>query len=284
MGMLLLSLLVALALFFLGVIVYDTHHFVVNEYVIEDGKIKESCDFVVLADLHDKSFGEENGKLFAAIETADPAFILIAGDMPVAVKGHENKEAAAFVERLAARWPVYYGNGNHETRMKQEPKKYENAYEAYRERMDKAGVVTLENARVMLPSFGLCICGLEIDRAYYKKGKRRSMEATELERLLGEKPEAFTILLAHNPYYAPDYFAWGADLTLCGHLHGGIMQLPVLGGVIGPDYRLFPQYCCGLYEEDGKRLITSRGLGSHTIPVRVFNPGELIVVHLKTCK
>ncbi|MFR5557092.1 MAG: hypothetical protein ACLTKE_09820 [Coprococcus sp.] len=28
------------------------------------------------------------------------------------------------------------------------------------------------------------------------------------------------------------YMKWGADLTLSGHLHGGIVRIPGLGGVI----------------------------------------------------
>jgi Predicted phosphohydrolases len=35
-----------------------------------------------------------------------------------------------------------------------------------------------------------------------------------------------------------------------------------------------------LYEEYGSRMILGRGLGMHTIPIRIFNPGELVVVEL----
>ena len=71
------------------------------------------------------------------------------------------------------------------------------------------------------------------------------------------------------------------DLVLSGHVHGGIMRLPFLGGVISPTLRLFPRYDGGLFREDGSTMILGRGLGSHTIPIRIFNPGELIVVDLE---
>lgn len=73
----------------------------------------------------------------------------------------------------------------------------------------------------------------------------------------------------------------GADLTVAGHVHGGVMKLPLLGGVISPSFRLFPKYDRGMFEEYGKRMVLSRGLGMHTIPIRIFNPGELVVIHLE---
>ena len=59
------------------------------------------------------------------------------------------------------------------------------------------------------------------------------------------------------------------------------MRLPVLGGVLAPSLRLFPKYDGGLFEEGDSRMVLGRGLGSHTIPIRLFNPGELIVVRLE---
>ena len=61
----------------------------------------------------------------------------------------------------------------------------------------------------------------------------------------------------------------------------GFMRLPVLGGVLSPALRLFPRYDGGLYEEGKSKMVLGRGLGTHTLPIRVFNPGELIVVRLE---
>ena len=59
------------------------------------------------------------------------------------------------------------------------------------------------------------------------------------------------------------------------------MRLPFLGGVLSPAFRLFPKYDGGLFREKDSTMILGRGLGSHTIPIRIFNPGELIVVTLE---
>ena len=71
-------------------------------------------------------------------------------------------------------------------------------------------------------------------------GRSRDFSKEEVEKLLGSpKKDTFSILIAHNPEYFPYYAAWGADLTVSGHIHGGIMRLPWIGGVISPSLRLF---------------------------------------------
>ena len=108
------------------------------------------------------------------------------------------------------------------------------------------------------------------------------MEAKYLTDTLGRtKTEKYEILLAHNPDYFPEYAGWGADLVLSGHVHGGMMRLPLIGGVVSPAFKFFPKYDGGMFRIGKSVMILSRGLGMHTIPVRIFNPGEL--VYLKLC-
>ena len=71
-------------------------------------------------------------------------------------------------------------------------------------------------------------------------------------------------------------------MVVAGHVHGGLMKLPFLGGVINPALRLFPKYDGGRFVKNGCVMILSRGLGTHTLPIRIFNPGELVVIHLRT--
>ena len=119
-------------------------------------------------------------------------------------------------------------------------------------------------------------------RKYFKKFNDYVLETEEITEALGvcEESDAFQILLAHNPVYFKQYAAWGADLTLSGHLHGGIIRLPLIGGVITPQAKLFPRYHAGKYQIGKKTLIVSRGLGTHTIPIRFNNKPELSVIHL----
>ena len=66
---------------------------------------------------------------------------------------------------------------------------------------------------------------------------------------------------------------------LSGHVHGGMVRVPLIGkGVVSPNVRLFPQYDGGRFEIGESVMLLSRGLGMHTIPIRLFNPGELPVI------
>ena len=67
------------------------------------------------------------------------------------------------------------------------------------------------------------------------------------------------------------------------------MRLPLIGGVVGTRPSLFPKYSGGQYcytpeVREGKRkstLVLTCGLGMHTLPIRIFNPGEISVVEIE---
>ena len=264
-------------------IAYDSSRFIRREYRVCSDKIKKKAKILLLSDLHNKSYGKNNEKLLAEIEKVKPDLIVAAGDMVTANERKTHFEVpAALMERLAERYPVYYGMGNHEYRIKIYRKAYGNMFEEYKEKLKTYGVRVLENERVYLPEYNIEICGLEIRRRYYKRLRREPMEAGYIESLLGKaRKERFELLIGHNPDYFQQYAEWGADLTVAGHVHGGVMKLPVLGGVVSPALRLFPKYDGGMFREYGKQMVLSRGLGMHTVPVRIFNPGELVVIHLE---
>lgn len=278
----LLGILGAVLLACLWLMLYDSNRFVVKKQCFCDRRIRQSCRAVVLADLHNKCYGKGNERLLAAIRECEPDFILIAGDMLTAKPGRSLETALHFMAKLAGEYPVYYGNGNHEHRLKLYPEKYGNMGETYEKTLKEMGVRLLVNTHVTLPKYGISVYGAEIDRFYYKRFGVRPMEQDYLEGLLGRPdPESYSLLLAHNPDYFPQYAAWGADLVLSGHVHGGMVRIPFWGkGVVSPNVRLFPKYDGGLFEEGNSRMLLSRGLGMHTIPIRLFNPAEVLCVEL----
>ena len=152
----------------------------------------------------------------------------------------------------------------------------------YEELLAEIGVHRLVNEAEYRAEYGIEVVGCQINRRFYKRFKQVAMDAEYLNKILPKKTEGmYTILLAHNPDYFQAYKAWGADLTLSGHAHGGVMRLPYFGGVLGTNFRFFPKYDGGKFVEDGKVMVVSRGLGAHTIPIRVFNPAELVEIVIK---
>lgn len=279
----LLTILGVFIIIVLWVVLYDSNRFVVREHTITDGNIKKPCRAVVLSDLHNKSYGRDNSRLLEAIRELQPDFILIAGDMITSKPGMKQTIATNFMEALAGEYPIYYGNGNHEHRVKLYPEKYKDMGVRYQKMLDGCGVNTLVNSHITLAGTGITVYGAEIDRFYYKRFKVQHMEDTYMQKLLGSpKESAYNILLAHNPDYFPQYAAWGADLVLSGHVHGGMVRVPLLGrGVVSPNVRLFPEYDGGVYTRDKSVMLLSRGLGMHTIPIRFNNPGEVLMVEFK---
>lgn len=260
---------------------FDSNRFVTRTYEIRSGKLTKPCKLVLLADLHNKSFGKGNERLLAAIREIEPDAVLTAGDMLTAERGADFTNALTLLERLSESCPVYYGMGNHEYRLGLYPERYPGMYEGYTAGLKKAGIEPLINETAYLPAWNIAVCGAQIDRDYYRHFKRAPMEPSYLQKLLGTPDrEKFQLLIAHNPVYFDAYADWGADLVVSGHVHGGIMRLPYLGGVLSPSLTLFPRYDGGIFRERGSAMILSRGLSSHTVPIRIFNPGELIVIDL----
>ena len=267
----------------------ESKSFVTKIYDIESDafQFQEPHNIIFVSDLHNHKYGENNEQLLKAIKEQQPDFILVGGDIPIAKKEYELNTAISFIESLTKDYKVYYSNGNHEQRMRLYPEIYGNMYEVYTNAIKKAGVDYLlnETRSLKLENVTVNIVGLEIDREFYKRFSHKILQKEDVIDYVGQKEKGvFTILLAHNPEYFKAYAQWGADLTLSGHVHGGVMRLPLLGGIISPGLRLFPKYDGGRRREYGKEMIISRGLGVHTIPIRLFNPAELVVLRLKPLK
>ena len=103
-----------------------------------------------------------------------------------------------------------------------------------------------------------------------------------LERF--EQEPGFRLLLCHHPEVYRDYVRGrNIDFTLCGHAHGGQIQL--FGrGLYAPGQGVFPKLTHGLH--DSGRMMISRGMTNGAKPriPRINNPCELILLELEPKK
>lgn len=270
-----------LAVFCIWIILYDTHHFVVRNYSFTSSKIQKNIRMVMMSDLHNYQYGRDNTALLTALEKAAPDIVVIAGDMITAKPKEKFDKTMQMLAKIEEKYPVYYAYGNHEQKVSLYKERYGDMGERLEQALKETKVHILRNACVEIPNTGVVINGLEIGHEYYQRFHTRPMAETYLPGLLGQPDkEKYQVLLAHNPEYFKEYAAWGADLTLSGHIHGGIVRLPFLGGVVSPAIRFFPKYDGGLFTEYGAAMVLGRGLGTHSPRVRMFNPAELVVVDL----
>ena len=255
-----IGILVAAVLLVFAEMYRELHTFRVTRYQVASPKLAGEKTWVFLSDLHNQVYGVNNCRLIDSVKKESPDLILIGGDMLVGKNGHSYEPALACVKELVKIGPVYYANGNHEERMKLKPQKYDQSYALYREKLLNLGVHLLENESTVLSDESkVRLTGLEIPLECYTHLKRREMpEGAIKERIGNRDPEAFQVLLAHNPSYMKEYLAWGADLILSGHLHGGMVRIPGIGGVIGPDFVLFPKYSGTKFRELNNDFLAKR--------------------------
>lgn len=230
-----------------------------------------------LSDLHNKKYGENGCELFELIQKQNPDIVVMTGDM-ISHSAVNREDFIGLTKSLAEKYPTFYVNGNHEfSDMSDE------LFAKTAEQMKAAGAVCLDNAEYTIYKDGqkLNLCGVSYEAKFYRgvREYKRNWEhftLDEMERLCGKKPDGFTILLAHNPLDFAVYAEWGADVTFGGHIHGGSVRLPIVGGVFSPELKARPKYYEGVYRLDDKRMAVSRGLGR----IRLFNPPELLVATL----
>lgn len=262
---------------------YERGHFVTEELVFSSSKIKEPVVLVFLSDLHDNTFGEKNEKLLKEIKRIHPDAVLIGGDTMVTKPGRADlsrtKELLQGISRLSC--PVFYANGNHEQRMQRDRGVYGSMYDEFRKLLEEYQVNYLQNKTVQWRD-DIAVSGVDIAWKYYQDFHPDSMVPSYLARRLGKaESERFQILLAHSPLFFDAYAGWGADLSLAGHFHGGTIRLPGLGGVMTPQYQFFHPFCGGVFEQNGRWMLVSRGLGTHSINIRIGNRPQLAVIRLE---
>ena len=244
--------------------------------------IKREKKIIFLSDLHNRMYGEENERLLESIRNQHPDLILIGGDMLVRKDGNSYDKTVHFLAKLPGKCPVNCANGNQEQKLKELPDKYEQSYEEYKKALTASGIHMLENASetVKLEEVPVKLSGLEIPLGAYARFGRKELSLKEITDRIGEHGDDYQILLAHHPGYMKEYLAYGADLILGGHYHGCVVQLPGIGGVISTNFTLFPKYSGGIYPEGEQTAVVSRGLGTHSVPLRLWNWPELIVLEL----
>ncbi len=254
--------------------------FEINHYEFKSRKIKKELNIALIADLHNCVYGHNNKRLYDAIVNEKPDLIAIAGDLIEAGVNADELQGMRLLYMLSGRFDVYYGVGNHESKMF-----FMDKYKRQRDQLvyglQRSGVHLIHNKSYEIADSNVVITGLDIPHEYYSRIIHRYTNGNELEGWLKKKDdEKYNVLLAHDPSHFEAYCEYGSDLVFSGHVHGGLIRLPYLGGLISPEYKLFPKYDAGVYEKGGTKMLVSRGLGSHTINIRINNRPELIMVRL----
>ena len=267
------GVIIFLLLLFIWLMYDSSANLQVSRYEAASEKLPESFDgftIVQLSDLHGAQFGSDGTALAEKVRELEPDMIALTGDF---VTDEGDLDAVRqLVSELSEICPVYFVSGNHEfgSGLAQE----------VRQIMTDAGVKYLSNEFVSIDrgEDSIILGGVEDPLAYADM-----IDPPELARRMNEAdPAAFKVLLGHRNYWMEEYPDLPVDLILSGHAHGGLVRIPGVGGVIGTDRSLFPDYDAGEYDNGAYTLIVSRGLGNSVPVPRLFNRPEIVVVTLRT--
>lgn len=233
------------------------------------------CGFKIahISDLHSRPAKN----IAELIKGADPDIIVITGDL----LNDDNKptdEIDAVIGKLLDIAPCYFISGNHDLwRMG-----YQNIFDTYEELgavfMDKKTVTIEKNGE----KIGISGCPDPFSRLPQPMTENVQENLDALKKIDG-----FNILLFHRANLFDLIKDSGYDLILSGHMHGGQVRIPGLGGVLAPSSSmlsktrmLFPKYTGGVVTSDNTTMIINRGV-SNTLPIpRLGNPPEVGIITL----
>lgn len=249
-----------------------------TEYEYESEKLPKAFDgyrIAVISDIHNSSYVD---KFIDQLDAAKPDLLLFAGDM-IQLPNKDLDNVIKIVESQSDKIPVYAIFGNHEASNGSKIR------EGFVNELSEAGARVLlnESVDIVKDKAKIQLIGIEdISDEFVNKeeiirirGKVQGMADDEYDE------DLFRILLYHRADIYPELHDLPVDLVLSGHLHGGIVRLPFVGGVFGRGGTFFPKYTSGVYEEKNTTMIVSRGCDYNPEKPRIFNPPEVVMVTLK---
>ncbi len=252
----------------------------------------QSLSVVIISDIHADSWFMPLSRIEEAVSMVNdlkPDLIYMGGDLlaqdnwimtPEPVDG-----VVDVLSGLEAPFGVFATTGNHDWWDDPKTQNEESDTPFIVPKLQDAGIRVLRNEAVELDHpGGIWLSGIESQWAYQRKYPNH-IGAHDLEAALADvPPDAFSLLLAHEPDIfpkLPDRNLNGPiDVVLSGHTHGGQIKIFHTRPVIPSEYGR--RYAYGHRVENGRDLIVSGGLGCSSIPVRLGVMPEITLVTIRS--
>jgi predicted MPP superfamily phosphohydrolase len=223
---------------------------------------------VLLADTH---FGPIDrtrwcGRVVDVINALDPDIVCHAGDLADGDVTRRRTQVAP-LGQVRARLARAYVTGNHE---------YFGQAQQWLDQMADLGWQPLHNQHVIVERDGARLVLAGVDDATAAASDQPGHGADHAAALAGADPGLPVLLLAHQPKQVGDAAAYGVDLQLSGHTHGGqIWPFHLLVRLDQPVLHGLTRHGAGTW------LYTTRGAGFWGPPLRVFAPSDITVLTLR---
>jgi hypothetical protein len=220
---------------------------------------------VQLSDIHLSPFVSESllARAVGVANDTNAHIAVVTGDL-ISIKGDPLDVCLNHLAALRAESGVYGCMGNHEV--------YAGALGYVDRAASLFGMKFLRGESVLLPFGGARVALAGVD---YQVRNRPYLQGAE--SLVA--PEAFNILLSHNPEVFPVAARKNFDLTLAGHTHGGQVNFEMLHPSLNV-VNFTANFVYGVYEELGRKMYVTRGIGTIGVPARLGAPPEVVLIRL----
>ena len=250
--------------FILGVwvVVIEPYTLNIKRIAIKDSRLS-GLKIVFASDFHIKPYEKFRlVRIVNEINAQKPDIVLLGGDYVNGTHGSTMpiEDISKGLSQIKSPMGTYGVLGNHDG--------WHGGYKVTKS-LRQHNIKVLENSSVEFDKF--ILAGVEDMKTQHAR----------VDFAIPKHPSKPVIFLTHNP----DLFEKvpnGTYLTLAGHLHGGQVDLPLIGKLVVPSKfgKKFVEGN-GFIKEDGKMLYTSKGLGTSILPVRFRCAPEIVVITFK---
>lgn len=256
-----------LLILLIGTLVAGFHNQLsLTEHTIVNSRIPKSFDgyrIAAVSDLHAESFGEQQQELIAMLESADCDMVCLLGDI-VSYDTTDFSPAWELLDGLPE-MPVTYVAGNNELSLAD--------YDRFLSELKSRGVTVLDDTAQNTMQLNNGADSILIHGYPFTDTRKLG------ERLSVAEEGFYNILLYHDPYCFEEAALMDYDLMLSGHIHGGMIRLPLIGSPL--EWLGIEPFTKGLYTSKASTLVLSSGLGPHESLPRFFNDPEVVLITLK---
>ncbi len=216
-----------------------------------------------ISDLHCDTNARPTSEAAALLQKQDTDLLLIGGDF-IDTKDDNLEKCLGPISQLKVRHGIFTVFGNHDNKKKHKS--------SVRQITSKLGIKSLENDSVWVEEGGarIKIGGVGDFWTGTQNTEKIEKDVEESDTL---------VLLSHSPDYFPKVGSnKKIDIMLSGHLHGGQVGVfgwyPVVPSKYGDKYRF------GRFDENGKSLFVTKGIGENLLPFRFMAPPDIMVIEL----
>ena len=265
----------------LGLIYISTNVIKTKKYQVKNSKLPEEFNGLKIAhisDVHSKIFGKDNSGVIDRVIKENPDVVIMSGDI-IDKREEDIEKFISMYKKIYERYPTYYSIGNHERKLGWKK------YKKYLKMLQMCGVHVIINGseKLIKNDKHIIINALKFRENMQPKVLTKEKEEEFISymknKLKNLDTKDFNILIAHDPENFKMYKQLGVDLVFSGHVHGGLIRFGKIC-LLSPRRTFFPKYSYGKNTEENTTIITSAGMGKATLPIRLFNRPEIVIVTL----